>query len=259
MFKFRSRAKRPDPDRCINRHTARTARRGRASGHEFPRHLCRQRRHPIFSKSGRLEHPCACRSIVSFLSSPAIAAGDDRFDGRARSLLDRLVAVGPRCRPACHHQSARRAGRPGPASITMTAPGFALTFYVPRYRQLTVALWQQSSRRALWRSDRRARLRSPEQTDLALYRRRTTSIRCWSRFIAISSAAIRRVDPQPCCAACRRAMEARILPCSNRPFDANAVYTYHKFWANPTRAALQSYVNFSRCAGMCRVLFGRNQ
>ena len=31
-----------------------------------------------------------------------------------------------------------------------------------------------------------------------------------------------------------------------RPFDANAVYTYHKFWANPTRDALQSYLNFSK-------------
>ena len=30
-----------------------------------------------------------------------------------------------------------------------------------------------------------------------------------------------------------------------QPFDRNAVYTYHKFWANPTRDALQSYVNFS--------------
>ena len=30
-----------------------------------------------------------------------------------------------------------------------------------------------------------------------------------------------------------------------RPFDANAVYTYHKFWAIPTRDALQSYLNFS--------------
>ena len=25
-----------------------------------------------------------------------------------------------------------------------------------------------------------------------------------------------------------------------RPFDGNAVYTYHKFWANPTRDAVQS-------------------
>jgi hypothetical protein len=31
----------------------------------------------------------------------------------------------------------------------------------------------------------------------------------------------------------------------DRPFDANAVYTYHKFWAVPTRDALQSYLNFS--------------
>jgi endoglucanase len=30
-----------------------------------------------------------------------------------------------------------------------------------------------------------------------------------------------------------------------RPFDANAVYSYHKFWARPTRDALQSYLDFS--------------
>jgi endoglucanase len=30
-----------------------------------------------------------------------------------------------------------------------------------------------------------------------------------------------------------------------QPFDNNAVYTYHKFWARPTRDAVQNYVNFS--------------
>ena len=35
------------------------------------------------------------------------------------------------------------------------------------------------------------------------------------------------------------------MPCSAAPFDANAVYTYHKFWAQPTRDALQNYMNFS--------------
>ena len=29
------------------------------------------------------------------------------------------------------------------------------------------------------------------------------------------------------------------------PFDANAIYTYHKFWATPTRDTLQAYLNFS--------------
>ena len=29
-----------------------------------------------------------------------------------------------------------------------------------------------------------------------------------------------------------------------RPFDGNAVYTYHKFWAKPTRDALQDYLDF---------------
>ena len=29
------------------------------------------------------------------------------------------------------------------------------------------------------------------------------------------------------------------------PFDDNAVYTYHKFWATPTRDALQPYLDFS--------------
>jgi hypothetical protein len=30
-----------------------------------------------------------------------------------------------------------------------------------------------------------------------------------------------------------------------RPFDDNAVYTYHKFWANAERDAVQEYVDFS--------------
>jgi len=29
-----------------------------------------------------------------------------------------------------------------------------------------------------------------------------------------------------------------------RPFDANAIYTYHKFWAKPTRDSVQNYVDF---------------
>ena len=29
-----------------------------------------------------------------------------------------------------------------------------------------------------------------------------------------------------------------------RPFDSNTVYTYHKFWAHPTRDSVQSYLNF---------------
>jgi endoglucanase len=31
----------------------------------------------------------------------------------------------------------------------------------------------------------------------------------------------------------------------DRPFDSNAVYTYHKFWINPTRDGVQEYLNFS--------------
>ena len=31
----------------------------------------------------------------------------------------------------------------------------------------------------------------------------------------------------------------------SRPFDTNTIYTYHKFWANPTRDAVQSYLDFS--------------
>ena len=31
----------------------------------------------------------------------------------------------------------------------------------------------------------------------------------------------------------------------DRPFDGNAIYTYHKFWVNPTPRRLQEYLNFS--------------
>ena len=31
----------------------------------------------------------------------------------------------------------------------------------------------------------------------------------------------------------------------SRPFDNNTIYSYHKFWAHPTRDAVQSYVDFS--------------
>jgi hypothetical protein len=29
------------------------------------------------------------------------------------------------------------------------------------------------------------------------------------------------------------------------PFDANVVYTYHQFWADPTRKSIQRFLNFS--------------
>ncbi len=40
-------------------------------------------------------------------------------------------------------------------------------------------------------------------------------------------------------------MEHELCRVSDRPFDTNAVYTYHKFWAHPTREVVQEYVNFS--------------
>ena len=37
-----------------------------------------------------------------------------------------------------------------------------------------------------------------------------------------------------------------------RPFDANSVYTYHKFWANPTRDVAAELSRISATAGTCR-------
>jgi endoglucanase len=120
--------------------------------------------------------------------------------------------------------------------------GFPLTFYVPRYRRLTVALWQSLAAHyrdepAVLGYDLLNEPISPYSDEDYLNPRLEPLYR---EIVA----AIRSVDTNHL-VLLAGAQWSTSFAVFGRPFDANAVYTYHKFWANPTRDALQSYLNFS--------------
>ncbi len=113
-------------------------------------------------------------------------------------------------------------------------PGFPLTFYVPRYRQLTIALWQKLA--AHYR----------DETAILGYDFLNEPISPYSDVDYLNPqleplyrdivAAIRSVDPNHAVLLGGGQWDTNFAV-FDRPFDRNAVYTYHKFWANPTRDA----------------------
>jgi hypothetical protein len=120
--------------------------------------------------------------------------------------------------------------------------GYPLTFYVPEYRRLTIALWQRLAARyrdqpAILGYDVLNEPISPF-ADIAYLNPRLEPL---YRDIV---AAIRGVDPNHTVLLGGAQWDTNFAV-FDRSFDANAVYTYHKFWFNPNRAALQEYVNFS--------------
>ncbi len=167
--------------------------------------------------------------------------GTDRFEGQGWSLLDRLVAW-------CREEGLRviidlHAAPGGQTGVNHDdGSGFPLTFYVPRYRRLTVALWRELAARyrdepTVLGYDLLNEPISPYSDENYLNPRLET-------FYREIVTAIRGVDPNHL-VLLAGAQWSTNFAVFDRPFDANAVYTYHKFWANPTRDSLQSYLNFS--------------
>jgi hypothetical protein len=120
--------------------------------------------------------------------------------------------------------------------------GYPLTFYVPQYRRLTIALWQRLAARyrdetAILGYDLLNEPISPFG-DIAYLNPRLEPL---YRDIV---AAIRGVDRNHAVLLGGAQWDTNFAV-FDRPFDANTVYTYHKFWFDPNRAALQEYVNFS--------------
>jgi endoglucanase len=168
------------------------------------------------------------------------AGNNDRFEGPGWPLLDRLV------------QWCRRAGlrviidlHAAPGGQTGVnhddGSGFPLTFYVPRYRRLTIALWQKLAAHyrdepAVLGYDLLNEPVSPYSDENYLNAR----LEPLYRDIV---AAIRSVDPHHL-VFLAGAQWSTNFAVFGRPFDGNAVYTYHKFWAKPTRDALQDYLDF---------------
>ena len=166
----------------------------------------------------------------------------DKFEGQGWTLLDRLVGW---CRDAGLRVIVDLHAAPGGQTGVNhdDGSGFPLTFYVPRYRALTVALWKAIA--ALYRDEPTVLgydlLNEPisPYSDEAYLNPRLEPL--YREIVA----AIRSVDAHHV-VLLAGGQWSTSFAMFGRPFDANAVYTYHKFWAKPTRDALQSYLNFSK-------------
>ncbi|MGC1778703.1 MAG: cellulase family glycosylhydrolase [Xanthobacteraceae bacterium] len=168
-------------------------------------------------------------------------AADDRFAGPGWALIDRLVQW-------CHDAGLRviidlHAAPGGQTGVNHDdGPGFPLTFYVPRYRQLTIALWQRLA--AHYR----------DETAILGYDLLNEPISPYSDVDYLNPqleplyrdivAAIRSVDPNHAVLLGGAQWDTNFAM-FDRPFDRNAIYTYHKFWITPTRDGIQEYLNFS--------------
>ena len=166
---------------------------------------------------------------------------NDRFEGSGWSLVDRLVQW---CRTAGLRVILDLHAAPGGQTGVNhdDGPGFPLTFYVPRYRKLTIALWQKLA--AHYR----------DETAVLGYDLLNEPISPYSDVDYLNPqleplyrdivAAIRSVDRSHVVLLGGSQWDTSFAV-FDRPFDRNTVYTYHKFWINPTRNGLQEYLNFS--------------
>jgi endoglucanase len=167
-------------------------------------------------------------------------SGTEQFEGPGWALLDRLVQW---CRDAGLRVIVDLHAAPGGQTGVNhdDGPGFPLTFYVPRYRKLTIALWQKLA--AHYR----------DETAILGYDLLNEPISPYNDVDYLNPeleplyrdivAAIRSVDPNHVVLLGGGQWDTNFAM-FDRPFDANAVYTYHKFWPNPTRDAIQSYLDF---------------
>ena len=175
-------------------------------------------------------------------AAPGEGGAPDRFDGPGWALLDRLVQW---CHDAGLYAIIDLHAAPGGQTGVNhdDGPGFPLTFYVPRYRQFTIALWQKLAEHyrdetAVLGYDLLNEPISP-YSDMAYLNPRLEPL---YRDIVT---AIRRVDPNHA-VLLGGAQWDTSFAVFGQPFDNNAVYTYHKFWVNPSRDGLQEYIDFSQ-------------
>jgi endoglucanase len=120
--------------------------------------------------------------------------------------------------------------------------GYPLLFYVPQDRRLTFALWKKFAARyrdepAVLGYDLINEPISPFN-DMAYLNPRL------DLFYHDLVGAIRSVDPNHAVLLGGAQWDTN-FGIFGRPFDANAVYTFHKFWFDPDRAAVQEYINYS--------------
>jgi endoglucanase len=169
------------------------------------------------------------------------ASGEDEFAGPGWPLLDRLVEwsrqAGLRVILDLH---AAPGGQTGVNHDD--GPGFPLVFYVPRYRELTIELWRRLAQH--YRDDPTILGYDLLNEPISPYNDEPYLNPRLEPLYREIVAAIRSVDSKhPVILA--GAQWSTSFAAFSRPFDDNAIYSYHKFWAHPTRDAVQSYVDFS--------------
>jgi endoglucanase len=168
-------------------------------------------------------------------------AKDDKFDGPGWALLDRLVQW-------CREDGLRviidlHAAPGGQTGVNHDdGTGFPLTFYVPRYRALTIALWHELATH--YRGDTAVLGYDLLNEPISPYNDVNYLDPQLEPLYRDIVAAIRSVDRNHV-VLLAGAQWSTNFSVFGRPFDSNAVYEYHKFWANPTRDALQDYLDFS--------------
>src|ERR1700733_6456629 len=172
---------------------------------------------------------------------PGATANDDKFEGPGWALLDRLVQW-------CHQDGLHvivdlHAAPGGQTGVNHDdGTGFPLTFYVPRYRDLTVALWRELA--AHYRNETAVLGYDLLNEPISPYNDVNYLDPQLEPLYRDIVAAIRSVDDNHV-VLLAGAQWSTNFSVFGRPFDSNAVYEYHKFWANPTRDALQDYLDFS--------------
>ncbi len=164
-----------------------------------------------------------------------------QFSGPGDALLDRLIGW---CKRSGLHVILDLHAAPGGQTGVNhdDGVGFPLTFYVPRYRRETIALWTHLAARyaqepTVLGYDLLNEPISPYADEDFLNPR----LEDFYREIA---AAIRAVDPNHILFL-EGAQWAANFTVFGRPFANNVAYTYHMFWASPVRASIARMLDFS--------------
>jgi len=172
---------------------------------------------------------------------PGDSGGADRFEGEGWRLLDRLMQW---CRDAGLRVIVDLHAAPGGQTGVNhdDGPGFPLIFYVPRDRQRTIALWRALA--AHFRDEPAVLGYDLLNEPISAYSDEPYLNPQLEPLYRDIVAAIRSVDRNHV-VLLEGAEWASNFSVFGRPFDANAVYTYHEFWADPSRNAIQNFLNFS--------------
>ena len=121
-------------------------------------------------------------------------------------------------------------------------PGYPLMFYVPRHRDLTVALWAAIAKR--YAGDPAILGYDILNEPIAPYHDVATLNPRLEPFYRKVTAAIRAVDPGRIVILAGGQWSSS-FDMFGPPFADNLAYTYHSFWASTKRDSIQRHLNFS--------------